>query len=92
MALKNCKVNPLNVLGLRRVDFPAHHFVYTNLPKYSPTYTTKLDSWIYTNLNGRYYIGQSIDLVDNTIVYSTKLGFEVEKELSFFNIACPVLT
>ncbi len=92
MALKNGKVNPLNVLGLRRVDFPAHHFVYTSLPKYSPTYIGRLDHWIYANLNGRYYIGQSIDLIDNTIVYSTKLGFEVEKELSFFNLACPVLT
>jgi hypothetical protein len=91
MALKNGKVNPLNVLGLRRVDFPAHHFVYTLISKYTPQYTAKLDTWINQNLNGRYYIGQSIDLLDNTIVFVTKVGFENEKELSFFKLACPDL-
>jgi hypothetical protein len=92
MALKNGKVNPLNVLGLRKVAFPAHHFVYTVIPKYNPSYTSKLDSWIDQNLNGRYYIGQSIDLIDNTIVFVTKIGFENEKELSFFKLACPDIT
>jgi hypothetical protein len=91
MALKNGKVNPLNVLGLRRVDFPAHHFVYTNIPRYTPQYIGKLDLWINQNLNGRYYIGQYIGLVDNTIVFTTRIGFENEKELSFFSLACPDL-
>jgi hypothetical protein len=92
MALKNGKVNPLNVLGGRKVSFPAHHFNYMTMPKYTPTYLERLDSWIYNNLNGRYYIGQSISLIDNTVVYTTKIGFENEKELSFFTLACPVLT
>jgi hypothetical protein len=88
MALKNGKVNPLNVLGLRRVDFPAHHFVYTIVPKYSPTILSKIDNWIKNNLNGRYYIGQSINLdSNNTFIYTTKIGFENEKELSFFSLA-----
>ena len=43
------------------------------------------------NLNSRYYIGQAVDLVDNTVVYVTKIGFEQEKELSFFKLACPHL-
>jgi len=92
MALKNGKVNPLNVLGLRRVDFPAHHFIYTLIPKYTPQYMNKLDLWISQNLNGRYYVGQSINLIDNTIVFVTKIGFENEKELSFFKLACPDIT
>lgn len=91
MALKNGKVNTLDVLGIRRVDFPAHHFTYTTLPKYNPVYVNKVASWIGENLNGRYYIGQSIDLIDNTLVYTTKIGFEIEKELSFFRLACPNL-
>ena len=91
MALKNGKVNPLNALDLRRVPFPAHHFHYTILPKYTPIYQKQIDSWIYTNLNSRYYTGQAIDLVDNTIVFVTKIGFEQEKELSFFKLACPYL-
>ena len=44
-----------------------------------------MDEWIYTNLNGRYYIGQGIDLDhNNSIIYITKIGFEQEKEMSFF--------
>lgn len=89
MALKNGTVNPLNALGIRKVPFPAHHFYYTLLPKYTPTYHKVIDDWIYANLNGRYYIGQAIDLIDNTIVFSTKIGFEQEKELTFFKLACP---
>lgn len=92
MALKNGKVNPLNVLGLRRVDFPAHHFVYTEISKYNPQFLNKLDTWINQNLNGRYYVGQYIGIIDNTIVFTTRIGFEQEKELSFFKLACSDLT
>lgn len=91
MALKNGKVNPLNVLGLRRVDFPAHHFTYTEIPKYSPQFINKIESWINQNLNGRFYIGQYVGIVDNTIIFTTRIGFEQEKELSFFKLACPDL-
>ena len=92
MALKNGKVNALNALELRKVNFPAQHFYYTLLSKYTPTFHKTVDAWIYSNLNSRYYIGQAVDLVDNTIVYVTKIGFEQEKELSFFKLACPHLT
>jgi hypothetical protein len=92
MALKNGKVNALNALELRKVNFPAQHFHYTLLSKYTPTFHKTVDAWIYSNLNSRYYIGQAVDLVDNTIVYVTKIGFEQEKELSFFKLACPHLT
>jgi hypothetical protein len=91
MALKNGKPNVLNALDLRKVNFPAHHFHYTLLSKYTPTFHKTVDTWIYSNLNSRYYIGQAVDLVDNTIVYVTKVGFEQEKELSFFKLACPHL-
>ena len=85
MPIKNGKPNPLNYLDLRRVQFPARHFHYITLEKYSPSILKKADSWIYNNLNGRYYIGQAVDLDNtNTITYVTKIGFEQEKELSFF--------
>lgn len=85
MPIKNGKPNPLNLLDLRRVQFPARHFHYINLPKYHPSIVKNIDLWVFNNLNGRYYIGQSINLDDtNTIVFVTKVGFEQEKELSFF--------
>lgn len=92
MALKNGKPNPLNYFDLRRVEFAAPHFKYTTVEKYNPTLLKSLDGWIRSNLNNRYYIGQGITLDNtNTIVYNTRIGFESEKELSFFTIACPYL-
>lgn len=92
MALKNGKPNPLNYFDMRRVEFAAPHFKYTSIDKYNPTQIKNIDNWIRHNLNNRYYIGQGIALDSaNTIIYTTKIGFESEKELSFFTIACPHL-
>ena len=92
MALKNGKPNPLNYFNLRRVEFACPHFKYTVIDKYNPTLIKSLDSWIKKNLNNRYFLGQDIMLdSSNTIVYGTRIGFESEKELSFFTIACPLL-
>lgn len=89
MALKHGKPNPLNLLDLRRVRFPARHFHYTVLDRFNPNRNINLDDWIYQNLNGRYYIGQTV-LLDstNTITYGIKIGFEEQKELSFFLLSC----
>jgi hypothetical protein len=92
MTLKAGKPNPLNYFGLRRVEFACPHLKYTTLDKFNPSLTKELDYWIKHNLNGRYYIGQDLSLDHtNTIVYITRIGFEVEKELSFFKIACPLI-
>ena len=92
MALKNGKPNPLNYFDLRRVDFPSPHFKYTTIDRYTPSLAKNISSWIRHNLNNRYYIGQDIALdSSNSFVYVTKVGFESEKELSFFTIACPYL-
>ena len=92
MALKNGKPNPLDYFDLRRVEFACPHFKYTSIDKYNPGLVRSIDSWIKKNLNSRYYVGQGITLdSSNTIVYITRIGFESEKELSFFTIACPHL-
>jgi len=92
MALRSGKPNPLNYYNIRRVGFAAPHFKYTTIEKYTPGLLKNLDSWIKQNLNSRYYIGQTLALDHtNSIVYTTQIGFESEKELSFFTIACPYL-
>jgi hypothetical protein len=92
MALKSGKPNPLNYFNLRRVGFACPHFKYTTIDKFNPGLAKNIDSWIRQNLNNRYYIGQGLELDNtNTIVYNTTIGFESEKELSFFTIACPYL-
>lgn len=88
--MKEIKVNPLNVLGLRQVKFPAVHFHYTS--QISTSNSMKLNEWIYTHLKGRYFIGPGLALNNNTIEYVIKIGFEVEKELSFFKLACPYIS
>jgi hypothetical protein len=92
MSLKNGKPNPLNYFNLRRVEFACPHFKYTSIEKYNPSLVRSVDLWIKKNLNNRYYVGQGIALDNtNTIIYVTRIGFESEKELSFFTIACPHL-
>lgn len=92
MALKNGKPNPLNYFNMRRVDFCPPHFKYTSFKEYNPTFHSQINYWIKNNLNGRYYIGQYLNLDhNNSFVFCTKIGFELEKELSFFTIACPHL-
>ena len=92
MALKNGKPNPLNYFKMRRVEFLPPHFKYLTLEKYSPFLVKQINAWIILNLNNRYYIGQSISLDhNNSIIYTTQIGFESEKDLSFFTIACPHL-
>lgn len=92
MSLKAGKPNPLNYYNLRRVEFACPHFKYTTIDRYNPSLSKTLDKWIMQNLNNRYYIGQGIALDHtNTIVYTTRIGFESEKELSFFTIVCPHL-
>jgi len=87
--MNKLKVNPLNIFDIRRVQFPAHHFFYTD--EVSTTNLKKIDDWIYRHLKGRYFTGDGIVLHNNTIEYIHKIGFEVEKELSFFKLACPHL-
>lgn len=92
MALKHGKPNPLNFFNIRRVNFLSPHFKQMSIERYTPNFVKSLDQWIKQNLNGRYYIGQGLALdSSNSIVYITQIGFETEKELSFFTIACPHL-
>jgi hypothetical protein len=85
MALKHGKPNSLNFLDLRRVRFPARHFHYTTLDKFHPNKMMQLENWVMQNLNSRFYLGQTLILNNtNSICYATKIGFEDEKELSFF--------
>lgn len=92
MAIKTGKPNPLEYFDLRRVGFACPHFKYLVLDFYNPSQVKLINSWIKKNLNSRYYIGQDISLDKNrSFIYTTKIGFESEKDISFFTIACPYL-
>ena len=89
MALVRGRVNPLNVLGLRRLAHIPPHFesFAINCSDIGP-----IDDWIYTNLNSRYCIkqGQKVN-EQNKIVTIIELGIEDPKEASMFLLGCPFL-
>lgn len=85
------KINPLNVFDIRRTNYPPNHFDYAYIPM---TYNIQdaLEKWILHNLKHRFYIGKDIKLDEkNSIANYVKVGFEDEKELSYFMLACPYL-
>jgi hypothetical protein len=84
------KINPLNVLDSREVYDPPPYYTYVNVSlKFNILKSVK--DWILLNLRHRFYIGETIDVSDNQLVVSIKIGFEEPKEASFFLIACPLL-
>ena len=89
--MKRGKVNPLEVFGVRRVNFcPSYFEDVTINTRYN--LSDAMVSWIDENLSGRYYIGKAVNLDEqNKISQVTRIGFEKESELSYFMLACPHL-
>jgi hypothetical protein len=89
MALKTGTPNPLNFFNIRRVGFACPHFKYFTIERFNPELIRSIQDWIEKNLNNRYYIDKGISLnAHNAFVYNITIGFESEKELGFFVIAC----
>jgi hypothetical protein len=81
------KINPLNVLNAREVDHPPPYFQFLTLDlKYNIVNTIK--DWINQNLKHRYYINETLVIVDGQYQVRIKIGFEDPKEASFFLLAC----
>jgi hypothetical protein len=85
------KVNPLNVLDIRKVDFCPPYFETVTLnTRYN--FLDALREWIHHHCSGRYYVGQTVSLDEkDAIAILIKVGFEEKKELSYFMLACPHL-
>lgn len=91
MALAKGKVNPLNVVGQRRLPYIPEHFSRITVDL-SYDKLDKTDHWIYTNLDSRYSIVVVHTLNENRqIVERTSIGLEDPKELSMLSLACPYL-
>jgi len=71
---------------------PPPHFESINLPSQRYNLERSVSKWIYDNLKGRYYVGQSTTLNDqNQWEKVLTVSFENPKELSYFTLACPLL-
>ena len=90
MSLAKGKVNPLNVLGQRRLSYIPTHFSTMSIT--DARILSDIDQWIYHNLNSRYcvQVKQGLD-AQRRIVDVCEIGIEDHKELTMFSLACPLL-
>jgi hypothetical protein len=89
--LKTKKINPLNVFDSRRVKFAPPHFEYVNIPM---TYNLEdsIVKWIKQHLKNRFFVGTNVSLNnDNKLIQVLTIGFEENKDMSYFMLACPHL-
>ena len=88
--LKHGETNPLNVHGLRQLDYCPPHFEQVTFMSYVPP--KDLTDWLYENLEGRFHIGY-VDVarsLDSKIIDRHSLvAFEIPCEASYFTLFLP---
>lgn len=90
MSLVRGTINPLNVLGARKLNFMPKHFATMTLSDRSNL--ERINSWVYQNLDSRYAIVKSLKLdASNKLVEVHELGVEDAKELTMLSLTCPYL-
>jgi len=90
MSLKNGKINPLGLVGMRKIPFIPDHFSKISIPILIDI--KLIDHWIDFNLNSRYAIRKNYILdQDKKMVEVIEIGFEDPKELTILSLGCPYL-
>ena len=90
MPLSRKTLNPLSVLGLRKLNFIPDHFAKLSINK--EVDVKLLDYWINYNLNGRYSIVKNLVLDDKKRRTNVlEIGFEDPKEITILTLGCPYL-
>lgn len=77
------ELNPLDVLNKRSLKWLPPHFSKSRMSMTAVYQHEKIDSWIKHRLKGRYCVVNKYD--------GLYIGFEDEKELTYFMLACPYL-
>lgn len=81
-------LNPIDVLKKRQVKFLPVHFSKIKLDRFMLDYN--IEKWIKSKLKGRYFLGNVSDVdKSNKLKVFTIIGFEDQKELTYFMLACP---
>lgn len=90
MALKKGEINPLNVLGFRKLPFIPEHF--SRLQVTHKINVKDIEHWIEYNLNSRYAISNATVLdQDRKIIQIFEIGLEDPKELTMLTLGCKFL-
>ena len=84
-------LNPLTVLGARTLSWIPPHFVKIPITMTAWDANENVKNWIEQKLVGRFSIVSSPQIENTTgkLKISTFVGFEDEKELTYFMLACP---
>lgn len=90
MSLSRGTVNPLGVLGLRKLSFIPEHFSRITVNK--AVDAKLLDHWINYNLNSRYALKKVLSLDQNKkMTEVVEVGMEDPKEILMLTLGCPLL-
>ena len=89
--MKEFTVNPLNVIGGRRLECLLPHMTPISARNTGGLYRHEIISWIEENLKGRYWMGSLTKLDDNRIAAYDAIAFEDPHESTIFLLSCPHL-
>jgi hypothetical protein len=85
LMIKYGEPNPLNVLGLRRLDHNPPHFTRVAFDLRVDPKT--ICDWIYENLEGRFWFGDYYQLSeDGKVGFCKAVSFEHAAEASYFGL------
>ena len=83
-------LNPIDVLKQRKLKTVAPHFKKVKITE--TEIFEGLEDWVKTKLKGRYFIAKQPSIDSSGNLRSTHfIGFEDQKELTYFMLACPHL-
>jgi hypothetical protein len=89
MGLQKGRINPLNLLSMRRLNRIPPNFTKLQLKSFFDI--KELDKWIYLNLESRYCVRKATMVVDNKLTTGVEVGVEDARELTMLTLACPLL-
>lgn len=90
MSINRGEINPLGVLGLRKLSFVPDHF--TTITTENKSQARFIEQWIESNLNSRYAITNKVVLnSENKITTVLEIGLEDPKEITLLTLGCHYL-
>ena len=88
--LKHGEVNPLNVFGIRQLEFCPPHFEQITFDLRANI--KDITDWIYEHLAGRFYIGDIFvpnSELSGALLMQKVVAFELIEEASYFGLFLP---
>ena len=83
-------LNPIDILNQRKLNFIPPHFSKIKITENE--IFEGLEDWVKLKLKGRYCLIKKPSIDQNSSLKSTYfIGFENQKELTYFMLACPHL-